>query len=378
MDDLLVPTVAENQGAATHPAASPFERQVAIAPEARVAMIGAGAFGQFCLEAYRQTDDISVAAVVDPNLTGMAPVAYPQIRIASDVKAVLQDASIEAIHLATPPFLRAEVILPALRAGKSVLCEKPLTLSLSEADQIIDVARHTGRTVGVNYILRHHPAFQLLVRLATSDLFGSFRTLSFQNFAQALPRGHWMWDLSKSGGILVEHGVHFFDAYGQIAGMPQEAWGTAPKREAVQVTVRHANGAIAGYYHEFAFPQAVERTHAIAFFERGYVEIDGWIPDRLSGRVLASAGALQTVIRPVQVPVKVWQDAGVTHFDVQFPDRRRAYQSAIVAGMRDVVARHRDPSHAMIVTAQDARESLALALAARRVTETGRSQRLTG
>ena len=173
-----------------------------------------------------------------------------------------------------------------------MFCEKPLALSLREADEILDAARLARRSVGVDYVLRHHPAFELVARLSASGLFGPLRTFSLQNFAQALPGDHWMWDTEKSGGILVEHGVHFFDAYGQIAGAPEEVWGSAPRKEAVQVTVRYASGAIGHYFHEFAWPRSVERTHGIMFFEHGYVEIDGWIPERVHGKAeRTSSGA---------------------------------------------------------------------------------------
>ena len=151
----------------------------------------------------------------------------------------------------------------------------------------------------MDYVLRHHPAFELVARLTASALFGPLRTFSLQNFAQVPPDDHWMWDTEKSGGILVEHGVHFFDAYGQIAGAPEEVWGSAPRKEAVGVTVRYGSGAVGRYYHEFAWPKTVERTHGIMFFEMGDVEIDGWIPERVHGRVEAPAAALEAVVRPL-------------------------------------------------------------------------------
>jgi predicted dehydrogenase len=182
-----------------------------------------------------------------------------------------------------------------------------------------------------------------------------------------------MWDDAKSGGILVEHGVHFFDAYGQIAGTPSRVWGIAPRREAVQVIVEYARGAIGTYYHEFAFPHAVERTHGMALFHNGYIEIDGWIPERLHGKVLTTAVQLETVARPLQLPFKAWEESDATRFDVQFLDRRRAYQSVIADGMRDLIASHRDPAYISTVSAEDARDSLCLSLEAQRATQTGTS-----
>lgn len=347
-----------------------------VSPPACVAVAGAGGFGQFCLDAYRQAGDISVAAVADPNLAGSTPRTHPQVVITADWRSLLDDSAIEVIHLATPPLLRAEIAVPALHAGKSVFCEKPLALSLREADQMLDAARLAGRSVGVDYVLRHHPAFEVVARLSASGVLGPLRTFSLQNFAQALPGDHWMWDPERSGGILVEHGVHFFDAYGQIAGAPEEAWGSAPRKEAVEVTVRYASGAIGRYYHEFAWPQQVERTHGIMFFEHGYVEIDGWIPERVRGRVKASAAALEDVVRPLGLSLELREASGVASFDVRFPDRQAAYRSAVVDGMRDLIAKHRGPSHRMVVSARDARDSLALALAARRAVEGGGSERI--
>jgi predicted dehydrogenase len=342
-----------------------------------VAVAGAGGFGQFCLQAYRQSGDISVAAVADPNLAGTAPRTHPELSITADWRSFLDVPTIEVIHLATPPSLRAEIAVPALQAGKSVFCEKPLALSLREADEILDAALRTGGSIGVDYVLRHHPAFELVARLSASGLFGPLRTFSLQNFAQVLPADHWMWDTEKSGGILVEHGVHFFDAYGQIAGAPAEVWGSAPRKEAVQVTVQYASGALGHYYHEFAWPLTVERTHGILFFQHGHVEIDGWIPERLHGRVEAPAAALEAVARPLCPSIDVRDDSGAVAFHVRFPDRRTAYESAIVDGMRDLIAKHRGPSHRMAVSAHDARDSLALALGARRAVETGRRERFS-
>src|SRR5436189_1679752 len=132
-----------------------------VSPSACVAVAGAGGFGHFCLEAYRQSGDISVAAVADPKLAGTVPRTHPELSITADWRSFLDDPSIEVIHLATPPSLRAEIAVTALQAGKSVFCEKPLALSLREADEMLDAAPRSGGSIGVDYVLRHHPAFEL-------------------------------------------------------------------------------------------------------------------------------------------------------------------------------------------------------------------------
>lgn len=340
------------------------QRERLLASPAPVAVVGAGAFGRFCIDAYGRTDDLKVTAVADSNAEALALVTSPGVRREIDWREVLRDEQIEVVHIATPPFLRTEIALAVIASGKSIFCEKPLALTLRDADTIIDAARVAGVTVGVDYVMRHLPAYQFLKAAADSGALGRLRTFSLQNFAQFMPAGHWFWDEALSGGILVEHGVHFFDAYAQIAGPPSRVGGEASRREAVAVTVQYVSGAVGRFFHEFAYPVQVERTVGISFFERGYVEIDGWIPVRLHGAVLAPPDQVQHIATRLALPVNIRREEA-THFEIDFRDRQGSYAAAVIAGMRDVVRRHRDAAYHMTVPVEDARESLALALAAR-------------
>jgi predicted dehydrogenase len=263
-------------------------------------------------------------------------------------------------------------VLAALRAGKSVLCEKPLALSLDEADAMLRAAGETSLTITVDYVLRHHPAFHALYSLEQTGLFGAVKTVALQNFAQMLPENHWMWDESKSGGILVEHGVHFFDAYGQLVAVPASIRAGAPRPHAVEATVVYADGAVGMYYHDFAFPPEIELTRGTVFFERGYVDIDGWIPETLSGKVVCNPADFAGVAAALDL-VPDFSTGDALHFHRSFGDRQAAYRQAITDGMRETVAHHRDPSFHMMVSAEDGRASLALSLAGRRAMGTGHS-----
>jgi len=328
----------------------------------KIALVGAGAFGRFCLDAYGKSGDLRVVAVADPDPDALARVPAGDARLERDWRALVEDESVEVVHLATPPYLRGEIVRAALEAGKSVLCEKPLALSLEEADAMAAAAREAGAALGVNYVMRHQPGYRLLETLAASRLFGRLRSISFQNFAQSLPPNHWFWNRALSGGIFVEHGVHFFDAYGRIAGAPATVRGSAPRREAVEATVEYASGVIGRFYHEFAFPLQVERTLGTSFFEHGYVEIEGWIPTRLSGVLLAPKGSVEALRHELQ-GVQLIDEGEVIRFQVDFPDRLASYRAGIVQGMRDLVWKHRVPEHPMTVSVEDASTSLALGLA---------------
>lgn len=335
----------------------------------RAAVIGAGAFGRFCIDSYRSSGDIDVLGVADPDTAALSLVEAPEARLLADWRVVMADDAVEVVHVATPPWLRSDVIDAALSAGKSVFCEKPLALTLREADEMIAAAGRQGVALGVNYVMRHLPAYKLLERLASSRLLGRPRSLSFHNFAQHVPPDHWFWDEERSGGILVEHAVHFFDVYARVMGTTVEASGSAPRPEAVDVLLRHADGGLSRHYHEFAFPKEVEHAAGTTMFEKGHVVIEGWIPTRLWGAGMTPNDGMLAVLR--EFGAGVTTSAEVVHFSLDFPDREDTYRKAIVAGMRDVVHRHRDPHHQMEVTPQDARASLAVALACRTAIQKG-------
>jgi predicted dehydrogenase len=347
------------------PLADPTPDVPAVFPSGRIAVVGAGAFGRFCIAAYRECPDLDVVVVADPDQAALGLVETPDAILTTDWRVVVTRPDVEAVHIAAPPWLRREIVDDIMAAGKSVFCEKPLALTLDEADAMIQEASRIGVALGVDYVMRHHPAFHLLYALAGSNLLGNVRSISLQNFAQAVPPGHWFWDRDRSGGILVEHSVHFFDAYGQVAGPARCVRGYSSRREAVEVAVDYSGGAVGRYYHEFAFPPPVERALGLVFFEAGHVEIDGWIPERVEGAVLAPATSIQGIARSVGLDLEVEED-GATQFSVTFGDRSASYGACIVAGMRDVIRRHRDRAHRMEVPPEDARRSLALALAAQR------------
>jgi predicted dehydrogenase len=266
--------------------------------------------------------------------------------------------------VATPPYLRGEIVRAAFAAGKSVFCEKPLATTLEEADSLIQAAERAKVRLGVNYVMRHHAAYAMVERLAGSGLLGKLKTVSFTNFAQAVPRDHWFWDREKSGGILVEHGVHFFDAYARLAGEAEDVTGCEPRPAAAEASVRYLSGAVGRYYHEFSFPSQVEYTSGVSGFDRGYVLIDGWIPTLVHGRIVASVADVHDVVGSVDVTLQSSKDGSVA-FSAQFGDRQQAYARAVVDGIRDVLRCHRDATAPLLVPPADARASLLVALQAR-------------
>ena len=101
-----------------------------------------------------------------------------------EVDKLLARDDVDMVYIATPPFLHYPQALAALEAGKHVICEKPLAMTLEQADAMIDVARKRGRLLTVNLMQRYNPIFDAVKHLiqcpdAGRSLARIFRKLRF-------------------------------------------------------------------------------------------------------------------------------------------------------------------------------------------------------
>jgi predicted dehydrogenase len=262
--------------------------------ELKVGIVGYGRFGRFLHRAWGP----SVVAVCDSRQ--IQTIELPT-RIYRDHRAVLDDREVSVVSVATEPSSHAAIAVQALEAGKHVIVEKPLALTMEDARRVMDAAGRTGRQATVDHVLRHHPLVRSLETVTGEGLLGVIRSFSVTNYAIAehLTPGHWFWDPSRSGGILVEHGVHFFDLAARLAGTAvREITGffqrTEGRADGVAAVVLHEGGAIANHFHAFCRTIPGERAVIDVGFEHGNVSLTGWIP--LEGELWAEPG-LETLDR---------------------------------------------------------------------------------
>ena len=334
--------------------------------QGRIGLIGAGDFGLFCMEAFAATPDLRVVAVADPRPDlDSRLAASPTISKYADWREMLTKESLEVLHIATPPWTHAEIAMVAAQDGVSVFVEKPLALSLSDADEMIATFSARKLALGINYVMRHSPIYRLLIDLTQQGLMGKVRRISLGNGAKAVPEGHWFWDRSKSGGILVEHGVHFFDVFRQLAG-EGEATYTVDGGNRILAEIHYQQGAWGSNYHDFSLDERVESLEIHILFEAGSARIHGWIPEWLELTALAGERSqlFQDEAARYQPARATVNNDGTVSITSRLPDRRASYLKAIAQGMRQTVAFHRDPAQIPEVSPEDARESLAVAIAA--------------
>lgn len=346
----------------------------------RIGLVGYGGFGQFLHQAWDglelDGDRAAVTAVASEDHDRAGSIAVERWQ------TLIQRPDVDLVVVASPPHTHAEIGLAAMEAGKHVLVEKPLALTVADADRLIAARDRTGRVAGVDFMLRFTAVAEALTAWGRSGAFGRLTHVHLENIAQdeALPADHWFWDPAQSGGILLEHAVHFLDWVNAAVGAPAARVGGWLRRrgdgrvDRMLAVVEHEGGPLATHDHGFSRPRFFERTAMRWVFDRAEVDVDGWIP--LGGRVRAligegdeaalarlpnweetarrpaARGAIEIGGRPYRVQHEV---EGRFHAGVPKDD---AYRHALQAMLRDVARATRDPAHRLRVTLEDGREAL--------------------
>jgi phthalate 4,5-cis-dihydrodiol dehydrogenase len=180
------------------------------------------------------------------------------------VAALCADRAVDAIYVATPHQFHREHATQAAQAGKHLLIEKPMALTIKDCTAIVDTARRAGVHVVVGHSHSFDPPVRHLHKLIESGAFGQVRMISALNYTDYLyrPRRAEELDTSKGGGAVFNQAAHQVDMARLIAGAPVQSvramtgsWDSRRPTEGAYATLlAFANGAFAslvysGYGH---------------------------------------------------------------------------------------------------------------------------------
>lgn len=251
------------------------------------ALVGAGRFATFIADAARDLPGLAWTAVADPDHDrAEALAARLDVKPVGMWQDVVADPAVEAVVVATPPATHAPIVRAALSAGKHVFCEKPLATDVAEARALAELATQQGRVLVVDHVLRYNPLLRALLPLR-DGLLGPVQRFCFENDAadEDLGADHWFWDELRSGGIFVEHGVHFFDAAAMFIDEPATTVQASAARrtpdappDLVSATVTHGFDVLATHTHGFTHAHRCERQLMRIDHGNGEVRVEGWIP----------------------------------------------------------------------------------------------------
>jgi predicted dehydrogenase len=354
-----------------------------------VGAIGTGGFGLFALQQFLQIPGVKLVGIAgtlrEAALAMSRRFGVPDL---VEVDALLASPEVDLVYIATPPFLHYPQARAALLAGKHVLCEKPLAMTVEQADDLLALAQERDLLCVANLMQRYNPLFEATRDLVASGVLGACLHGWFENYAsdEGLGVDHWFWDREKSGGIFIEHGVHFFDLFegwlgeGTVVAAQRVLRPGSDIEEQVQCTVRHASGPLVNYYHGFTQPSRLDRQEFRLLFEHGEITLEEWVPVRARIRaavdeaqtrtlmelfpgsrldVLKTFGGRDRAARGRFKELDIYQQIEMQH--ALGDDKQRRYCELLRSLFADQLAWLRDRNHVRKITERNGRDSVAMA-----------------
>ena len=288
----------------------------------------------------------------------------------ADEAALLARDDVDAVCICTPSGLHAEQTIAAARAGKHVLVEKPIALTLADANAMIAACAQAGVRLGVALQRRTEPEFQRVQAAIAGGELGrlvlgsiSMPYMRLQSYYDSADwRGTWALD---GGGALMNQGIHLVDLLLWLVGDAVEVRASAATlahaievEDCVTATLRFANGALGGITATTAaapgFPHRVE-----IYGERGGVQIEGEQIIRWEG-----GGAPESRIENQSTREPVAAGGGASPTGIGAVGHTRLLEDFVAA-----IREERDP----LAPGREGRRSLALVLAVYEAAQTGQA-----
>lgn len=191
----------------------------------RTAIVGTGFMGRVHLEAVRRVEFVQPVSIAGRNADAARRLGEAfSVPAKTDYRDILRDSSIDAVHICTPNAQHFSMAKEALQAGKHVICEKPLTTTVAQAEELVSLAAHQGLRNCTCHNLRYYPMVQQMRRLREAGDLGEILVLQ-GTYSQdwLLHETDWNWRIdSKAGGpsrCMADIGSHWFDMAEHITGL---------------------------------------------------------------------------------------------------------------------------------------------------------------
>jgi predicted dehydrogenase len=269
--------------------------------EIRTASIGVGNRGTGLLKQSLQQPNVKITAICDTNANArdraQSLAQRDSPRSYSDYRQVLDLKDVDAVHIATPCYLHAEMAAACLEAGKYVYCEKPLGITPEQVDKALKAARRSKVFLQIGQQLRYFPVVREAVRqIQEVQVIGQPFVIKAQRHSRPVNpesernRPAWYKDVKLSGDLIVENAVHNIDVCNWITGSrPVSAYGNGKKyfpkpippgtemMDGFSVEYIYENGMHLDYSQLYMHPRALKSLPNgqwyVIFGEKGSVEL---------------------------------------------------------------------------------------------------------
>ena len=263
----------------------------------KVGIVGMGVMGWMHANQYGKLAGVELAAIADliperldaenavtGNISeGEQALDLSRVARFAEGSDLIAQASVDIVDVCLPTDKHADYTVEALRAGHDVLCEKPMALSLADADRMIEAAKSAQQTLMIAQCIRFWPEYRFLRDTVRSGKLGRLLSLSMTRIG-GLPTWsahNWFLDPVRSGGPLHDLHIHDVDFVNYLLGVPDRIQATARKSAATGTyDVVHAQflydaGPQVHIYGGWSVAQIPFVSGYDAWFEKGFIRLDG-------------------------------------------------------------------------------------------------------
>lgn len=246
----------------------------------KVAIVGAGVMGGMHAEVYRNLDRTRLTAIADSDLEkGRLLADKYRVTAYSSLQEVLNQEDVDAVDICLPTFLHKEYVIKAARLGKDILCEKPIALTVKDAEEMIQAVKKARVKLMIAQVIRFWPEYVKLKKIYQSGELGRLLSITLTRLASTPTWAwdNWLADAKRSGGALLDLHIHDTDYLLYLLGKPLS----------LVSRVSSARLKYAHVFTTFTFPDEV-----IAFAEGGWDMPDNF-PFTMAYTALFEKGAVE-------------------------------------------------------------------------------------
>jgi predicted dehydrogenase len=201
----------------------------------------------------------------------------PAARFVTDLDAVLADPDVDIVSICAPTPTHAELAIRCLESGKNVLLEKPIALTMTDARAIRDAASASPGTLMVAHVGRFFDGYRAVRERVEAGSLGQPLAVRTERLSAAPGPSSWWHDESKSGGVIVDFGIHDFDQLNLFLGTPLVAFAHRERADGpIETVVNYEGGGVGrvlsfmGMPPDFSFTSSVEVLGSLGLAEHRF------------------------------------------------------------------------------------------------------------
>lgn len=195
-----------------------------------VGLVGLGFIGKTHLEAYEALPNAKVIQICSRSGIDNSLIHYKG-KVTTDYDALLSNPEIDVVDICLPTYLHEEYIVRAARAGKDIICEKPLALTAKAVKRIMKIVEEENIRLFVGHVLRFWPAYKKLKQTSESINFQAIQTVHAKRLGQVPTWSEWFQYPEKSGGALFDLHIHDIDFAYYLLGEVKSVYAVGHQNE---------------------------------------------------------------------------------------------------------------------------------------------------